>query len=848
MKRLAALLAVVLTLLVTAASPRGQQPATSETYVKAPESVAALFRQDKNLTTLDSMSPDGDHFVVPLFNELTSLKLMSQKTYRLANLEFCPDVNREWRLSTYGNYGLRLYSLRQKRTYPVALPSNIFVSHMRWSPDGRKLAFLAHLPSMTQVWVADVETGRAEAISDSPVMATLAARPTGNPEAPGASGGKMLQWLPDGSILTVLVPPGRGPEPALESVPAGPLVRRTNEKPTPTSTEVFLMRTPHDQALFRYYTTAQLAILSPGKAARFVGTPAMYLDFSLSPDGKHILRETLNEPFSYIVALNNFGRQTEVVNLDGQVQALVSKIPLHEAQARDADRLNGDLPREIEWRPDGKGLSFVWKEPKPTQENADAPPRRDRLMLLPPPFDIARAQTLVSTEHGISRVSYTKDGRYALFTADKRGQDGSKRRDAIVAYDLRTTPATAFSLTQEVDPEDPLTLPGRVFETTDGNGIASALESGDGSAVYLIGEGFKPTFKPQAFVDRIAIRTGAHQRVFEGSSESYDRPLVPLDAELSRMIVSRESPTSIPDSYLWTHDGGMSNLTTNVDPYPEITAAKRVDFEFTRRDGLKVQGRISLPVGYKTGTRVPAVFWTYPHEFGSEEEYHRAALRARNQNAYTPLSFLRWSDIWLTQGYALVYPDIPIIGKNGAFNDNYVAHLTDTMYAAIRKVDELGYVDPDRIGHGGHSYGAFTTANLLAHTPFFKAGIAGDGAYNRSLTPMTFQGERRSLWEAPETYMEMSPFFYADHINTPLLMYHGEKDNNSGTFIIQSERMLQALNGLGKTAVLYIYPYESHAPRSIENFLDLWARWLDWFDRYVKQNAGTRAPSSAQHQ
>ncbi len=178
--------------------------------------------------------------------------------------------------------------------------------------------------------------------------------------------------------------------------------------------------------------------------------------------------------------------------------------------------------------------------------------------------------------------------------------------------------------------------------------------------------------------------------------------------------------------------------------------------------------------------------------------------------------------------------DIPILGKDGKFNDNFRPHLVDTIYSAIRKLDEMGYIDVNRLGHGGHSYGAFTTGNLLAHTPFFKAGIAGDGAYNRTLTPMTFQGERRSFWDAPTTYMEMSSFFYVDQIKAPLLMYHGEKDNNSGTFIIQSERMMQALTGLGKTAALYIYPFESHAPRARENFLDLWARWLEWFDKYVK--------------
>ena len=208
----------------------------------------------------------------------------------------------------------------------------------------------------------------------------------------------------------------------------------------------------------------------------------------------------------------------------------------------------------------------------------------------------------------------------------------------------------------------------------------------------------------------------------------------------------------MPDSYLWTASTKqLENLTKQQGSVARRSPrAKRVDFEFTRQDGVKVRGRISLPTNYQPGTRVPAVFWDYPREFEDEQRpTRRGAIRARNVNAYSPLSFLRWSDIWLTQGYALVYPDIPILGKDGKFNDNFRPHLVDTIYSAIRKLDEMGYIDVNRLGHGGHSYGAFTTGNLLAHTPFFKAGIAGDGAYNRTLTPMTFQGERRNFWDAP---------------------------------------------------------------------------------------------------
>jgi dipeptidyl aminopeptidase/acylaminoacyl peptidase len=453
----------------------------------------------------------------------------------------------------------------------------------------------------------------------------------------------------------------------------------------------------------------------------------------------------------------------------------------------------------------------------------------DRIMLLSAPFDIDTARVLVASDDSLDSVVYSRDGRRAFAT---RTKDGDRE---LVVYDLTEDDPPESVIAQPYDPQDLLDLPGDLMTGATGNGLTFAIVSSDDSAVYLEGPGYQESFKPRPFVDRVDLAGGSTDRLFEGSETSFDRPLVALDADLERMIVSRESKSDNPDSFLWNRDGSldsMVNLTNNVDPFPEITAAERVDFEFTRRDGLVIQGRISLPVGYEEGTRVPAMFWTYPREFNSEEDYQRSALRGRNHNAFTPLSYLRWSDIWLTQGYALVYPDIPIIGE--PYNDHFVQDLVDSMYAAIRKVDQMGYVDVDKIGHGGHSYGAFATGNILAHSPFFKAGIAGDGAYNRSLTPMGFQSERRDIWEAPQIYFEMSPFFSADKIDTPLLIYHGADDNNSGTYPVQSERFMHALTGLGKTAVLYMYPFESHTPRAIENKLDMWARFIDWFDRYVK--------------
>lgn len=800
----------------------------SNDYLRPPVVVQELFDRDKNLAELDRISPNGSHFLIPFSDELSSLELMARRTLRLGMLELMPEVDREWRLATYGIRGYDVYALEERRRWSIDVPEGSFVSDAIWSPDGSRLAFLAHLAESTQVWTADVSTGAAERLSDARVMATLAAR--GGAGVPS----RMLQWMPDGSVLALLVPTGRGSEPEADPVPTGPIVRRTREKATPTRTLPFLLRSEHDADLFRYYTTAQLARLSSGQAPQPIGDPAMYLSIALSPDGGHILAEQLVEPFSYIVGYTSFGRDLNVLNLDGDVVSTIRQIPLYESSERD-NRPEANLPREVAWRPDGRGLSWLARTPNAAEEGDDTgdTEQQDRVMGVEAPFVVTEAKVLTSTEGRFSDLHFDAAGDrfFAEIT-----EDGER---TILAYDMSVEPAAGQVLVS-YDQDNVLELPGEILTRQDGNGITTVMMSSNGQSAYLRGSGYREQFSPQPFVDRVEIANGATTRLFEGAAETFDWPLTPLNDDLTRMIVSREMSSMVPDSYLWSTEGAWENLTQNVDPYPEITAAQRIDFEFTRRDGLTVQARISLPTDYQSGERVPAIFWTYPREYASAEEYKQASIRARNHNAFSPLSFLRWSDIWLTQGYAVVYPDIPILGQVGRFNDHFVADMTETMYAAIRKVDEMGYVDVDRIGHGGHSYGAFATANLLAHTPFFKAGIAGDGAYNRTLTPMTFQGEQRFIWDAPTTYLEISPFFYADQIHSPLLMYHGEQDNNSGTFLIQSERMMQALTGLGKKAALYIYPFESHGPRAKENYLDLWTRWLEWFDLYVKGQVAPR--------
>jgi len=816
--------------LISGMSFAQEEESYKEAYLKPNEFIQDILTRDRHYDELDALGPDGIHFIIPIQRQFSSLELMAQKTYRLAMLEFCPDVNREWRLSTYGNKGLKIYSLEKRDFWMVDLPEDILISDMTWSPDGKKIAFLAHLEQGSQVWTADVKTGKAATVAEDFVMATLGGVRSWWRRS---SGSNMLQWTPEGSLITFLVPSDRGPKPEKDPVPESPIIRHTREKETPTSTYPFLLRTPHDKKLFEYYTTSQLAVLSPGEPFKELSEPAMYMNISLSPDGKYILAEKLVKPFSYIVSYRDFPKELVVMNREGEVISTIRDTPLNEAMSRNSSPLRF-LPRDVRWRPDGKGLFFLQLEKKDKQkdeeeESEDDEKSMDQLIFLPPPFDMENPQILVKSENRLNDVSFSANGEYAFATRSEKG------KKEIIAFDLTKKEPKTITIKKDIDTEDVLNLPGDIMTRSTGNGIVYTLTSSDGNSIYLKGEGYKENFKPQPFIKKVQIKTGKEELVFESSPDMYEDPLVAVDKDMNKIIISQESKDTFPQSYLRESDGSITQLTDNQYPYPEFKDCKRTHFEFTRRDALKCTGQISLPPDYKQGERVPAVFWTYPREYHSFEEYKKSAIRGNNKNAFPHLSTRNASDIWLAQGYAVVVPDIPIIGKGDTYNNHYIAHLVDSMYAAIRKVDNMGYVDVDRLCHGGHSYGAFATGNILAHSPFFKAGIAGDGAYNRTLTPMTFQRENRFIWDAQDIYIEMSPFFEADHINTPMLMYHGAVDNNTGTFLIQSERLIQALTGLGKEAVLYIYPYESHGPRCIETYMDLWARWVEWFDKYVKE-------------
>jgi dipeptidyl aminopeptidase/acylaminoacyl peptidase len=364
-----------------------------------------------------------------------------------------------------------------------------------------------------------------------------------------------------------------------------------------------------------------------------------------------------------------------------------------------------------------------------------------------------------------------------------------------------------------------------------------AMIAPDGQHAFLEGTRHFKEWEQQAprgFVDKVEIKTGQKTRLFEGAADTFESVTAALDDNFGKAVITRESPTMVPNSFVRDMTAGqVTPITQNLDLTPEFTNAVRKRVRVTRADGITFMVNVTLPQDYRAGTRLPAMLWLYPYEYTDQAGYDRT-LRTENVNRF-PQAGPRTIEYLVTQGYAVANFSPPVIGSAGRMNDNYVTDLQKNLAAVIDELDRQGWIDRQRLAIGGHSYGAFTTVNALVHTPFFKAGIAGDGMYNRTLTPNGFQSERRDFWEGQQTYLEMSPFFKADQLTGALLMYHSIEDQNVGTHLMSSERLMHALEGLGKTASLYMYPYEDHGPATKETLLDQWARWTAWLDVYVKE-------------
>ncbi|MDH5589437.1 MAG: prolyl oligopeptidase family serine peptidase, partial [Gemmatimonadota bacterium] len=790
--------------------------------------------------TLSEMSADGAWFVHQVGDGPVPMVRFSRPFDELGGLFIDHAANRDRNLTIRSDVGIQVISAVNGRVVDVQVPGSARVSNATWSPSGARVAFFVHTDDATHIWVADAATGRSRQITRTPVLATTVTE---------------FQWTSDGrEIATVLIPSARSRRPLPSAVPMGPQVKATEEGENMLRTYASLMATPYDEELLEWHATGQLALVDvESRQERKVGDPTMIWAFDFAPDGAYARVTRMVKPFSYVVPTANFGKEDEIWSRDGTMVRAFDSTPLNTglqganvaAPGASAGADDNDGPRQAAWRKDGKGLTFLESAPAPegqdeapAAEGEDGPARRkDRVMSWLPPFDSAGLSVVYENPRRIATYAYSPD-HGTVFLSERQGRN--THQFAVILDDPGTRYTLARYETENVYASPGALLPadgsvpatGRFQRGRSGGGTVQV--SADGAHAFFTGVEYDTdplTNGPKSFVDRVEIRTGEKERIFEGSNDGvWERITAVLDVEAGDLVLARQSPTEVEQSFHVT-GRGETQLTRNVDYTPDLTAAPRERFVVERPDGFRFMVNVTLPPGHD-GSRLPAMFWFYPREYEDQESYDDSA-RTWNKNAF-PNFGTRSMQYLVRLGYAVVEPDAPIVGKAGQMNNNYEHDLRNNLAAVIDELDRRGIVDRQRLGLGGHSYGAFSTVNAMVHTPFFKAGIAGDGNYNRTFTPLMFQSERRVFWDAKDTYLSMSPFMYANNLTGALLMYHGLHDQNVGTDPDHSPRLFHALNGLGKTAAMYLYPYEDHGPASRETLLDLWARWTAWLEVHLK--------------
>ncbi len=639
-----------------------------------------------------------------------------------------------------------------------------------------------------------------------------------------------------------------------------------------TRTYADLLEWPYERDLVEYYTTGQLASIDVrSRAVRKIGSPAMIQRVDPSPSGTWLRVAVMQKPFSYLVPVSAFGSVDQIWDAAGKPVLELARRSIREGDGDDDDNAaatraaTDTAKRNIEWMPTGDALYYLQMDAAPVGDAQPGAPSdegtpsrsraHDRLYQWRAPFDAGSRKAVIDNNNRVIQAAFSADGRTAFLAENASGSahvfavdvaDPSKRYTLTRVRGL----TASLGLTgggggggggggRGGTGADSVTFfqnPGTLVSERTGMGTPVILTTLDGRYAYLNGIQHHRTYNdsaPQPFLDRIEIRTGTKTRQFTSAADQFEQVIASLDPNFDAAIVTRETPTTVPDAYRRDMKAGsFTKLTDNRDYTPDITNAQRQIVTVTRPDGYRFWVNVTVPQDWKPGTRLPALFWFYPYEFTDQAGYDRTK-RTYNKNRFPNLN-PRSMVYMVTQGYAVVEPDAPIVGEQGRMNDNYVSDLRNNLSAVIDELDRRGIIDRRRLALGGHSYGAFSTVNAMVHTPFFKAGIAGDGNYNRTLTPNTFQSERRDLWEARETYLSMSPLLYADRLTGALLMYHNLEDQNVGTDPINSIRLFHALQGMGKPAALYMHPYEDHGQATRETNLDLWARWVAWLDKYLK--------------
>jgi dipeptidyl aminopeptidase/acylaminoacyl peptidase len=817
--------AVVLALLVIAPALVAQE---SQKYLLPPQNIIDVF--DAEPPAQISVSPNKQQIALIKARAYPTIAELSQPMYRLAGARINPKTNGPHRASGLPGTGINSIVLKKidgGAETSVTMPPQARISHVKFSPDGSHLAFLQTKDTGIELWIANTATGAAKAVV------------TGSDRI-NATGGDPCDWLHDNiTMVCELVPASRGAAPVEPMVPSGPTVHENYGKAAPAPTYEDLLKNPYDDALFDYYFTSQLASINTATGTKTpIGKTGIFNNVTPSPSGQYVLVSKIRKPFSHTVPANGFNQDIEVWSRDGDVKKLADR------PSREGTTLTGVEagPRSFQWRAD-QPATVLWVEALDGGDNRVKVPFRDKIVSLAAPFS-GQPTELTKTEWRYAGISYTDTG-IALLNENDR----ASRRTRTWLMEPGAAPRKVWDRKQDAAYDDPGNPVIRRDTGTAGRGGGGGrggpaggpiMQSGD--FIFVAGQGASPE-GDRPFLDKLNIKTLKTERVFRSSSESLESFIAPLNDQMTRFLTRYETQKDAPNYY--TRDAGADakrSVTQFKDAQPQIRDILRQYVTYKRKDGVTLSGTLYLPPGYKQGAKVPVIMWAYPREFGDADS---ASQVTGSPNQFTSIRGASHMFLLLS-GYAIFdNPTMPIIGPGETANDTYVEQLIASAQAAVDKVVEMGVADRDHIGVGGHSYGGFMTANLLAHSRLFRAGFAESGAYNRSLTPWGFQAERRSFWEAPDIYTKMSPFWYADRIKDPILLMHGEVDDNTGTFPIQSERLYAALKGHGATVRYVTLPNEAHGYAARETLLHVLAERLNWFDKYVK-NATPKTTTDAQ--